>query len=334
MQATSKILVIGPAWVGDMMMAQVLFRLLRQQNPTVEIHVLAPEWSQALLSRMPEVARSIVLPFDHGALQLFKRYQFAKTLRAEKYTQAIVLPNSWKSAFIPFCAAIPKRTGWRGEFRFGLLNDIRYLNKKKLPMMVQRFAALAYPKNIVLPADLPTPQLQVALDNKSFVLKKYHVKTDRRILALCPGAEYGSSKRWPANYYAQVANQKLAEGWQVWLFGSKNDLSIAEEIQQFTAHRCDNFIGKTILSDAVDLLSLADCVITNDSGLMHIATALDRFVIALYGSTSTQFTPPLSDKAKIVQLNLDCQPCFQRECPLKHHHCMTQLLPEKVLALF
>ncbi|MCX7120943.1 MAG: lipopolysaccharide heptosyltransferase II [Gammaproteobacteria bacterium] len=328
---SKRILIIGPAWVGDMMMAQVLFKLLRQQHPAAELHVLAPAWSQALLSRMPEVHKSIVLPFGHGQLQLLKRYQFAKKLRAEKYDQAIVLPNSLKSALIPFWASIPKRTGFLGEYRFGLLNDIHYLNKKILTMMVQRFVTLAYPRKIILPANLPTPQLYINQKNTDAALEKYNLKTDKPILAICPGAEFGPSKCWPTKHYAAVANQKLSEGWQVWIFGSQNDLKIAAEIQTLTQNRCEDLTGKTTLSEAVDLLSLANCVVTNDSGLMHIAAALDRQIIALYGSTSADFTPPLSDKATILKLNLDCQPCFKRKCPLKHHHCMQLLLPDRVL---
>lgn len=332
----AKILIVGPSWVGDMMMAQVLFKLLHQQNPNCELHVLAPAWSEALLSRMPEIKKSIVLPFNHGQLELKKRFQFAKQLRAEKYDQAIVLPNSLKSALIPYWANIPKRTGWIGEYRFGLLNDVRRLNKKLFSKMIERFAALAFSCNTFLPANLPIPSLQIKKENIDVALQQYDLisSAKNKILALCPGAEFGPSKCWPAKYYAAVANQKLNEGWSVWIFGSSNDRMIAEEIQLLTDQRCINLAGKTALSDAVDLLSLATTVVTNDSGLMHIAAALDRNVIAIYGSTSPDFTPPLSDKAKILQLNLDCQPCFQRQCPLKHHNCMQQLLPMTVLESF
>lgn|SRR3990167_3375907 len=329
-----KILIVGPSWVGDMMMAQVLFQLLRQQNPTAIIHVLAPKWSHALLARMPEINHAIELPFGHGAFQLKKRFEFAKTLRVEQYDQAIVIPNSWKSALIPFFAKIPKRTGWCGEYRFGLLNDVRYLNKKELPLMVQRMAALAYSNSALMPANLPTPKLTTCIThekNRTALLQKYSLTADKPILALCPGAEFGPSKIWPSYHYATVANQKIKEGFSVWIFGSPNDCAIANDIQNHTDNHCENLVGKTTLSDAVDLLSLAHCVVTNDSGLMHVAAALNRDVVAIYGSTSPDFTPPLSDKAKILKLNLDCQPCFQRHCPLKHHHCMTQLLPEQVL---
>ncbi len=328
--AGKKILIIGPSWVGDMMMAQVLFQLLHQQNPDCELHVLAPAWSEALLVRMPEIKKSIISPFGHGQLQLRKPLQFAKQLRAEKYDQAIVLPNSFKSALIPFWAHIPVRTGWLGEYRFGLLNDSRALNKKVFPKMVERFAALAFEKS---PRSLRSqpPLLAVKKENIDAALQKYHLKTDKPILALCPGAEFGYSKCWPAEYYAAVAKQKINEGWDVWIFGSANDQPIGEKIQSATNNQCVNLAGKTALSEAVDLLSLAKCVVTNDSGLMHVAAALNCKVIVIYGSTSPAFTPPLSDRAVILKLDLDCQPCFQRACPLKHHNCMRLLLPQQVL---
>lgn len=331
MLSNRKILIVGPAWVGDMVMAQVLFKFLKQENPSVIIDVLAPAWSEPLLNRMPEINRAIISPFGHGALLLKQRYDFAKKLRAEQYSQAIILPNSFKSALIPFWAHIPIRTGWLGEFRFGLLNDARSLNKKNYPKMIDRFAALAFPANNKLPSDFLIPKFNIQPEQVEHALKKYNLKQSEKILALCPGAEFGSSKRWLPEYFAAVANQKISEGWSVWLFGSQNDLAIAAEIQAITHNQCENLIGKTNLSEALDLLSLANTVVTNDSGLMHIAAALDRKVIAIYGSTSTAFTPPLSNKATILQLNLPCQPCFARTCPLKHHNCMKLLLPSRVL---
>ncbi len=317
-----------------MMMSHTLFQLLHQQNPECELHVLAPAWSEALLARMPEIKKRIVLPFGHGQLQLRKRYQFAKQLRAEKYDQVIVLPNSFKSALIPYWANIPKRTGWLGEYRFGLLNDARTLNKKLLLKMVERYAALAFSRETILPANLPMPKLVIQKENVDHALEKHQlVRPQQLILALCPGAEFGSAKRWPTKYYAAVANQKLAEGWAVWIFGSPNDCAISDEIQRMTHQKCVNLTGKTTLSEAVDLLSLVNGVVANDSGLMHIAAALNCFVIALYGPTSPDFAPPLTDNAKILKTNLECQPCRQRECPLKHHHCMEWLRPEEVLSV-
>lgn len=329
-----KILVFGPSWVGDMMMAQTLFKYLKQQNPNVVIDVLAPAWSRALLERMPEVNQTHVFPFGHGELALWKRYQFGKSLRVHRYDRAIVLPNTLKSALVIYAAGIPRRTGWHGEWPRGwlFLNDARKLDKEKLPQMIQRFAALAQPADMPLPAVLPKPQLTVTAVAVEAALQKYQLTTSSApILMLAPGAEFGPSKRWPAKYFAEVAQAKLAQGWQVWMFGSPNDMAIADEIQQQLQGRAVNLIGKTNLAEAVDLLSLATAVVSNDSGLMHIAAALGRPLVAIYGSTSPRFTPPLSDKVTILSLQLECSPCFQRECPLGHWKCMLDLKPEKVL---
>lgn len=333
MDNNEKVLVIGPAWVGDMVMAQTLFILLKQRHPKIIIDVLAPAWSQALLTRMPEVERVLVSPFNHGQLHLRERYLLGKQLRTHSYDQVIILPNSFKSALVPFWAHIPQRTGWKGEFpRTLLLNDARTLNKTKLPLMIQRFAALGLPKDATLPTTLPYPRLTVSQDILHASLEKYAVKrTTAPLLVLAPGAEFGPSKRWPAHYFAEVAQAKLAQGWDVWLFGSPKDESIAAQIQQHLQNKAVNFVGKTSLAEAVDLISLATVVLSNDSGLMHIAAALNRPLVAIYGSTSPKFTPPLGDFVDILNLNLPCSPCFKRECPLKHWRCMLDLKPEQVL---
>ncbi|SRR5579883_1307174 len=324
----SKILVVGPAWVGDMVMAQCLFKVLKKRG--AEIDVLAPQWSLPLLERMPEVTAAITLPIGHGELALGKRYQLAQKLRQKNYSEAIVLPNSFKSALIPFLAGIPKRTGWRGEMRYVLLNDLRVLDKQKYSLMIERFMALGFPKNEEPPTNI-FPQLMVKEENIEKVKAKFEIKTTRPILALCPGAEFGPAKRWPEQYYAEVALQKIREGFEIWIFGSTNDAPIAETITQLTHHRAVNFCGKTSLAEAIDLLSLVSGVVTNDSGLMHIAAALQKQLVAVYGPTSAGFTPPLYAGAKTVSLTLSCQPCFERECPLKHHRCMQELAPELVL---
>jgi heptosyltransferase-2 len=335
MPQTNKILIIGPAWVGDMVMAQTLFKRLKANDPAVIIDVLAPAWSRPLLERMPEISQALVLPFSHGQLGLTQRWQLGRSLRAQQYTQAIVLPNSWKSALVPFAAGIPRRTGWLGEWRFGLLNDARRLDKLHLPLMVQRFMALA--ENNISPAPILDaqpyrPALRVTSDSVRAALKKFNLPMPvQPILALCPGAEFGPSKRWPSAHYAEIAQQKAAAGMQVWLFGSAKDQAVTAEIQQATGNACIDFAGRTTLGEAIDLLSLADLVVSNDSGLMHIAAALQRPLVVLYGSSSPRFTPPLSERVKILALNLACSPCFQRACPLKHHDCLNKLTPELAL---
>ena len=329
----SNILIVGPAWVGDMVMAQCLFKLLKHNDPSVTLDVLAPAWSFPLLARMPEVSASIQMTLGHGQLDLRERYRLAQTLKQKKYVQAIVLPNSLKSALIPWLAGIPLRTGWRGEMRYVLLNDIRTLDKQKYPLMIEQFMALGLPKDALLPASYPWPALSISAELQQVALTKHGLTLDktRPVLALCPGAEFGVSKRWPAAHYAAVANEKIKNGWDVWLFGSSKDQDAAAVISALTHHQCVDLTGKTKLDEAIDLLSVVSGVVSNDSGLMHIAAALDKPLIAVYGSTSPQFTPPISEKARVLQLSLDCQPCFQRVCPLKHHRCMNDLLPHQVL---
>lgn len=328
-----RILVVGPAWIGDMVMSQSLYRLLRQQQPDVSIDVLAPEWTHSLLERMPEVANAIPSSLEHGELALGKRMQLAKALRQHQYDQAIVLQNSLKSALIPWLARIPHRTGWRGEYRYGLLNDIRVLDKKTYPLMVQQFAALALPAKQTLPDPVPYPLLKVSTATQQQVIERFQLKltAGRPILGLSPGAAFGPSKRWPSNYFAELAKQKLNDGWDVWLFGAAADQPLIDDIMQVTDQRCVSFAGKTKLAETIDLVSLTSGVVTNDSGLMHIAAALDKPLIAIYGSTSPGFTPPLGTRATILQLNLDCQPCFARDCPLGHHRCMQDIKPAQVL---
>lgn len=330
---TRKMLIIGPSWVGDTIMAQTLFKLIKQRDPQAQIDVLAPAWTFSLLSRMPEVTNSIEMPLTHGELKLKVRYRLAKQLRKENYDEAIVLPNSFKSAMIPWLANIPKRTGWKGEFRYGLLNDVRHLDESRYPLMIEQYMALGLEPDEALEAPYPQPEFLVSKTSQEATLAKYQpIWRGKPILALAAGAEFGPSKRWPEEYYAEIANQKLAEGWDIWLFGSPKDRPVTDKIMELTDNRCENISGRTQLAETIDLLSLTTGVITNDSGLMHMAAALKKPVITIYGSTSPSFTPPLSSQASILKLDLPCQPCFKRTCPLEHHRCMRDLLPAQVLS--
>lgn len=313
-----------------MVMAQSLFMTLKQSHPDCRIDVLAPAWSFPLLDRMPEVSQAVAMPLGHGQFALGERMRLGKALRSERYDQAIVLPNSWKSALIPFFADIPLRTGYLGELRWGLLNDARKLDKQKLTMTVQRFVALAAARDAKLPIEYPAPRLSVNAASQQGVRDKFEVIGQGPVLALCPGAEYGPAKRWPAEHYAELAKQKLAQGWSVCLFGSEKDQAVGAQINRLTAGACRDFTGRTTLGEAIDLMSLADVVVSNDSGLMHVAAALDKKLIAIYGSSDPGFTPPLNEQAKIIDLHLDCSPCFARKCPLGHSHCLTQITPEQV----
>ena len=324
------LLIVGPSWVGDMLMAQSLFMALAARHPGLQLDVLAPAWSHGILARMPEVRRALVAPFAHGRFGLMERWRLGRELAKEGYDQAIVLPNSWKSALLPFFAGIPLRTGYLGEFRHGLLNDKRRLDRRAMPRLVQRYSALAAPAGNV-PAPPPQPRLRVDPEAQSASLARLGLTREQPILALCPGAEFGPAKRWPEAHYAAVARAKLEQGWQVWLFGSAKDQAVTAEINQLAGDACNNLAGQTSLEETVDLLACAAAVVSNDSGLMHIAAAVDVPLVAVYGSTDPGYTPPYSDKARVVRLGLDCSPCFKRECPLGHLDCLNKLGPERVL---
>lgn len=326
--AADRILVVGPSWVGDMIMAQTLYQVLRHDDPACAIDVLAPAWSAGILARMPEVRRSIEAPFGHGQFGWGARRALGRALRG-RYERAFVLPNSWKSALVPWFAGIPRRTGFVGEFRHGLLNDARRLDKVALPRLVDRYRALAGPGAGTVEA---RPRLRVDEAACAATLARLGLTLDRPVLALCPGAEYGPAKRWPSGHYAALARVKLAAGWQVWLYGSAKDAGVTGEINTLAGGGCVDLAGRTSLTDAADLLSRAAAVVTNDSGLMHLAAAVAVPVIALYGSSDPGYTPPLSDRARVVSLGLSCSPCFKRECPLGHLDCLNRLEPERVLA--
>jgi len=333
-ESATNVLVVGPSWVGDMVMSQVLYTYLQQTRPGVTIDVLAPAWSGPILQRMPEVNRAIAMPLGHGELGLEKRWRLGRELRANHYDQAILLPNSLKSALVPFFARIPRRTGWRGEMRYGLVNDLRRLDAAALPLMVQRFIALGLDAAAPLPQNLPEPRLVVDARAAEACRNRVGLATDLPILALCPGAEFGTAKRWPPEYYAELARDYLCQGWQVVLYGSDNDREVCTQIRRDTGeHRhCHDLAGRTSLAEAVDLLSLSAAVVSNDSGLMHIAAALQRPLLAIYGATSPAFTPPLSAVSALLLSDIACAPCFERECPLGHHRCMRDTPPSMAAA--
>lgn len=327
----ARILVVGPSWVGDMVLAHSLFQVLRQRRPGAQIDVLAPAWTLPLLACMPEVHEGIALPFGHGQLKLRARWRLGRQLRARDYDQAIVLPNSFKSAIVPFAAHARQRTGFVGELRYGLLNDARPLDRQQLPRTVDRFVALGVDRDEPLPS-IPNPLLRADSRNARAALERLgHAPPTGTVLGLCPGAEYGPAKRWPSEYYAEVARAKLDQGWEVWLFGSDKDTPATQDIQARTGGRCLDLGGRTSLADAIDLMSLTQTVVTNDSGLMHMAAALGRQVIAIYGSSDPSHTPPMSERAAVLYLGLDCSPCFERECPLGHLNCLRELKPERVM---
>jgi heptosyltransferase-2 len=328
---TEKILIVGPAWVGDAVMAQSLYKLLRQQNPDVVIDVVAPAWCEPLLNRMQEVHRSVPMPIGHGELGFSRRRRIGRELRSGGYVRAFVLPRSMKSALVPFFAHIPLRTGFRGEMRFGLLNDVRTLNKGVLDQTVKRFIALGLPRDVEIP-DAPLPALSVDADNLAELDRDLRLAGDGPAVALMPGAAYGPAKCWPIEYFGELAAELVASGTRVWVLGSESEHAVGEKIRRRAGDAVRNFCGRTRLEDTVDILSMANAAVTNDSGLMHVAAAAGTHVVAIYGSSSVQFTPPLTNCKTIFSLGLECSPCFERQCPLGHLRCLRDIKPDRVLA--
>ncbi len=327
-----KALIVAPSWIGDTIMAQPMFARLHARFPGLQLDALAPRWVAPVLQRMGEISEIVDSPFGHGQLSLEPRWRLARELAARNYDAVYVLPNSLKSALVPFMAGIPRRIGFIGESRYGLINVRHTLDKAALPLMVERFAQLAEAPGAALPKPIFYPKIRSTAADQLKTLTELGLERPARIVAFCPGAEYGPAKRWPAAHFASLAKSLAERGYAIWLFGSPKDHAVAEEISQLAPGLCRNLCGATSLGQAVDLLAMTDLVVCNDSGLMHVAAALDRRLVTLYGSSSPGFTPPLSDQADILSLNLDCSPCYKRECPLGHLDCLNKLTPERALA--
>lgn len=327
----TRILIVAPSWIGDTVLAQPLFRLLHQRYAGLALDVIAPPWTLPVLRRMPEIRHATAHEFDHGELKLRARYRLGRTLAREHYDRAIVLPNTYKSALVTIFAGIPRRTGYQGESRWFVLNDRRMLDPLALPQIAQRYAALGIGPDEQL-GELPLPRLTCDPEAVRNTLAALGLTDPEHAVAFCPGAEYGPAKRWPAPYFAELARQLGADGMKVWLIGSAKDAAVGEEIAKLARGACINLCAKTTLDQAVDLLAAARMVVTNDTGLMHVAAALGTPLIALYGSSTPSFTPPMSNAATIVKLEMPCSPCFERTCPLGHFDCMNRLKPSDVYA--
>ncbi len=325
------ILVVGPSWVGDMVMAQALFMRLRQLHPQAAVDVLAPGWSLPILARMPEVREGIELPLGHGEFGFSVRRRAGLALRGKNYAQALVLPGSWKSALTPYFAGIPRRTGYRREFRYGLLNDLRRLDKTVLPTTVQQFLALAEDGAVTQAPPIPQPRLRHDAQRIAALREQLGLDPRQPAVALMPGAEYGPAKRWPPEYFAELSGRLTGAGYQVWVLGSAKERELGAAIAQGRAQIHD-LCGRTRLEDVVDLLAAARTAVSNDSGLMHVAAAVGTPLVAIYGSSSPKMTPPLSPSVRLLYLGLDCSPCFERTCPLGHLNCLRQIGVEQVLA--
>ena len=327
----SRILIVAPNWIGDTLLSQPLLARLHRRLPGIAIDVIAPSWTAPVLRRMPEVNEVIETPFRHGDLNLSLRWRLGRSLRERRYLEAIVLPNSFKSALIPFFAEIPLRIGYTGELRFGLLNILHKLDERALPLMAERYAQLAEKPGEPVARPLARPTLLVDPANVLITVSRHGLDRSGPVIVFCPGAEFGPAKRWPAAHFAELARRLGARGTRVWIIGSESDRALGERIAGDSEGAARNLCGGTDLASAIDLMSIAEAVVSNDSGLMHVAAALDKPLVALYGSSSPGHTPPLSESARILRLEgLACSPCYQRECPLGHFRCMNELTPDRV----
>lgn len=318
---------VGPSWIGDMVMAQSLMKVIKVNQPDVAIDVLAPKWSLGILARMPEVRDGVALDVKHGELGFGKRYKTGKSLRAKNYKQAYILPKTLKSALVPYFANIPLRTGFFGEMRFGLINDVKPLDKRVLDQTVKKYASLAQPSDQII--STPFPELIANADNARTFLEKQKINRQNLLVAFMPGAEFGPAKQWPVAHFSELAQKINQIGGQVLVFGSDKDRIDGDAIAESNSNVV-NLCGKTTIEEAVDLIGSTDIAVTNDSGLMHVAASVGIPLVSIYGSSSPRYTPPLTDKAIVEWLKLDCAPCFKRECPLQHLNCLKQITPQSV----
>ena len=325
-------LVIAPQWIGDAVMTEPLLRVLAQRGESLS--VAAMPWVAPIYRAMPQVSEVIELPFPRGGLHWAARRNLAQQWRGQ-FDRAYVAPNSWKSAVLPWFAGVPVRVGYHGEARFVLLNQrIPNPDKDQRGAMVAHYLALAQ-----IEADSSVqPKLDLSLDLLKTTLLNFDLKLGAYAV-FAPGAEYGPAKRWPAAYFSEMG---LRTGLPVVLLGSAKEAAlcddIATRINQERPKNARNLAGKTDLSQAMALTASSQAMLSNDSGLMHVAAAMGVPQVAVFGSSSPLHTPPLSDKAVVLWLKneavyqpaLDCAPCFERSCPLGHLRCLNDLMPERV----
>ena len=324
---SGRTLVISPNWIGDAVMAQPLLQLLRELQPGCIIDVLAPPSVAPVWRAMIEVDTVLETPFRHGALQLSERWRYGRVLKARGYSAAYVLPNTLKYALIPLFAGIEKRVGYKGEMRHGLINVMHHDDVPARPM-VPFYAALADNPHAPLRPKVPKPSMRVAPATIDAVCARHGIDGARALVVFAPGAEFGAAKRWPARHFAALARaiHTRDPAAQIALLGSPKDRQACDEIIAITgAAGMFNLAGSTKLDEAIALITRAAAVVANDSGLLHIASALNRPVVALYGPTDPDHAPPFSDIARSMSLRLACAPCKQRECPLGHHDCMEKM---------
>jgi len=326
---SSPILVVPYMWIGDFVRCHSVIKLLNARFPDRPVDVLSTTLCAPLTDYMPGLRRAIVADLPRRRIALKDQRVLARRLRRENYGSALIMPRTWKSALAPFFAGIPERTGFVGEMRFALLNDLRY-GERKLPRMVDRCAALALPPTAALPSEWPLPELKVARAEIESWRREHGLASDSRpAIVLAPGA-VGPSKRWPASAYADLTQRLIADGFAVWVVGGPDEKVLAAEIIGDTTAR--NLTGHD-LRNAILALAAAVVAVSNDSGLLHVAAAVGTPAIGIFGPTSPWHWAPLNPLAATIETKskVDCRPCHKPVCRLVHHRCMRDIPPEQVL---
>ena len=330
MQHSPRILIVGPSWIGDMVMAQGLFKTLRRRLPQAGIDVLAPDVTASLVARMPEVNAAVPLNIAHREFAWGARRRAAHALRG-RYDQAIVMQRSAKAALVPWLAGIPQRTGYRGELRYGLINDVRTLDTARYPRKVEHYALLGLAREGDALGEVELPRLSIDEQRRSALTASLALDRDRPAIGFAPGAAYGGAKQWPAPHFARLAEALDARGIAVWIFGSAADRDLAAGIAAAAPRHGVNLCERTSLVDIADLASLAHAFVGNDTGVMHLAAATAPRVLAIYGATHPDYAPPLAPAEARFWLGLACAPCRERVCPLGHNACMRDIPVADVL---
>lgn len=327
---TQKLLIIPQNWLGDIVMSQTLLKKIKSDNPKTSIDILVNSSLKNLVERMPEINKVIILDCNHRELGLFKRLRLAKEIKKSSYDRSIVLSRSLKSSLIPYFAKIPIRTGELGELRYLLINDLKEFSKESRRKTASRYISMYSDNNEKLSENY-YPSLDSNSENIKNLSEKYDLKKDKKVIIFAPGAAFGPSKMWPVNKFRELG-KKLNNDFKILILGSNNEKSIGNDI--VTNKNMVNLCGKTSIADAVDLMHISKFCVSNDSGLMHLAAATNTKSISIYGSTSPDFTPPLTKNKDIHYKGMSCSPCFEKKCKYGHYNCLVDIHSDDVFKSF
>jgi heptosyltransferase-2 len=324
-----KLLIIPQNWLGDIVMSQTLLKRVKSENPNTVIDILVNSTFKSLVERMPEISKAVILDCGHKELGLLKRLNLARRIKGN-YDQSIVLSRSIKSALIPFFAKIPIRTGELGESRYILINDLKKFTKEDRRKTAFRYVSMFSKKQEVL-NEKYYPSLKSDLENIKILSKKYKLNLDKKIIIFAPGAAFGPSKMWPVEKFKELG-EKLNKDFFILILGSNNEKNIGDKI--VTNKNMINLCGETSITDAVDLMHISEFCVSNDSGLMHLASATNTKSISIYGATSPELTPPLTSNKEIHYRGISCSPCFEKKCKYGHYNCLVEIQADDVFKSF